>query len=110
MARERTEEGLVAARARYNGKLPVRGPAITGDQIKTAKDAAVARRHERGEGGRGDRGVPRATLYRHVPDITSLRAADRAGRRLRRARSAAVRNPAIIASRHRSGRVAVKIT
>ena len=37
MARERTEEGLVAARARYHGKLPVRGPAVTGDQIKTAR-------------------------------------------------------------------------
>lgn len=71
MIRERTIEGLEAARARHNGKLPVRGPSITPDQIRTAK--ILAAQGEMSATRIAEViGVSRATLYRHVP-ITELR-------------------------------------
>lgn len=71
IARERTREGLDAARERHGGKLPVRGPSITADQIETARTLAKT-------GMSGARiaaviGVSRATLYRHVGDLGALR-------------------------------------
>ena len=71
MARERTLEGLEAARERHGGTLPARGPAIRPDQIEAAK--LLAR-----QGGMSAQriaeviGVCRATLYRHV-DVAALR-------------------------------------
>ena len=71
MISERTVEGLIAARERHGGKLPVRGPKITPDQISAATLLA------RQGGMTGQRiadliGVSRATLYRHV-DVAALR-------------------------------------
>ncbi len=71
MISERTLEGLEAARERHGGKLPVRGPKITPDQIEAA--TLLAR-----QGGMSAQriaeliGVSRATLYRYV-DVSSLR-------------------------------------
>ena len=71
MIRERTLEGLEAARERHGGKLPARGPKITPDQIAAATLLAQ-------QGGMSAQriaeliGVSRATLYRHV-DVSSLR-------------------------------------
>jgi DNA invertase Pin-like site-specific DNA recombinase len=73
MARERTREGLEAAKVRHGGTLPVRGPSIKRSQIESAEhlarttDWSSARIAE-------SIGVSRATLYRHV-DIARLRAA-----------------------------------
>ena len=69
---ERTREGLVAARERHGGKLPVRGPSITADQIETAR--MLARTQPAMSAARIAEviGVSRATLYRHL-DIAALR-------------------------------------
>ena len=70
ITRERTIEGLAAARERRGGKLPVRGPSISGDKVQTARQLAS-------QGMSASRiaeivGVSRATLYRHV-DLTAAR-------------------------------------
>lgn len=71
MTKERTIEGLVAARERHGGTLPVRGPSIKPDQVETARmlarttDMSMQRIAE-------VIGVSRATLYRHV-DVVALR-------------------------------------
>jgi DNA invertase Pin-like site-specific DNA recombinase len=72
MTKERTIEGLAAAKVRHGGKLPTRGPSITADQIKTAEmlaaDPAMSAARIADVIG-----VSRATLYRHV-DLGKLRA------------------------------------
>lgn len=75
ITRERTVEGLAAARERRGGKLPVRGSSISSDKIATA-------RHLASQGMSAARiaeivGVSRATLYRHV-DLTAAREAHQA--------------------------------
>jgi len=70
ITQERVAEGLAAARERYKGTLPVRGPGIKPDQIETAKMLAAG-------GMSASRiaeviGVSRATLYRHV-DLAGAR-------------------------------------
>jgi DNA invertase Pin-like site-specific DNA recombinase len=72
LTRERTLEGLAAARERHGGRLPVRGPSITADQIETARTLAVT--HPEMSAARIAEviGVSRATLYRHV-DVAALR-------------------------------------
>lgn len=70
MARERTLEGLEAARERHGGTLPTRGPAIRPDQIEAAK--LLARQGMSSKRIAEVIGVSRATLYRHV-DVPSLR-------------------------------------
>lgn len=72
MTRERTLEGLEAARQRHGGKLPVRGPSISAEKIKTAAMLAATTdmpAHRVAE----VIGVSRATLYRHV-NIGAIRA------------------------------------
>jgi hypothetical protein len=68
----RAAEGLAAARECHGGKLPVRGPSITADQLETAR--TLARTHPRMSAARiaDVIGVSRATLYRHV-DVAALR-------------------------------------
>jgi DNA invertase Pin-like site-specific DNA recombinase len=72
MTRERTLEGLAAAKERHGGTLPVRGPSISADQIETARTLAVT--HPEMSAARIAEviGVSRATLYRHV-DVAALR-------------------------------------
>jgi DNA invertase Pin-like site-specific DNA recombinase len=72
IARERTIEGMDAARERHGGTLPVRGPSITADQKATARMLARSGM----PAGRIAKvvGVSRATLYRHV-DLAAERAA-----------------------------------
>jgi len=72
LTRERTLEGLAAARERHGGTLPTRGPSITADQIETAK--LLARTHPEMSAKRIAEviDVSRATLYRHV-DLLLLR-------------------------------------
>jgi len=72
LTRERTLEGLAAARERHGGTLPTRGPSITADQIETAK--LLARTHPEMSAKRIAEviDVSRATLYRHV-DVLALR-------------------------------------
>ena len=71
MIRERTLEGLEAARERHGGKLPAAGRRSRPDQIAAA--TLLAR-----QGGMSAQriaeliGVCRATLYRYV-DVSSLR-------------------------------------
>lgn len=72
ITQERVEEGLRAARVRYGGKLPVRGPVISGDQIATAE--MLARSGMSSTRIAGAIGVSRATLYRHV-NVTEAREA-----------------------------------
>ena len=72
MIRERTLEGLEAARERHGGKLPARGPSIRPDQLEAAK--VLAARGEMSAKRIAEViGVSRATLYRHV-DIAAIRA------------------------------------
>lgn len=64
--RERTVEGLDAAKERHGGTLPRRGPSWTEDQARTARDLFAARETN---GMSAERiaavvGVSRATLYR----------------------------------------------
>lgn len=72
LTKERTIEGLAAARERHGGKLPTRGPSIKPDQIETARMLAV--QHPEMSAARIAEviGVSRPTLYRHV-DIAALR-------------------------------------
>ncbi len=72
LTRERTLEGLAAAKDRHGGTLPVRGPSITSDQVSTATMLATA--HPEMSAARIAEviGVSRATLYRHV-DVGALR-------------------------------------
>lgn len=71
MTRERTIEGLAAAKARHGGQLPTRGPSITADQIETAKRLAAEQDMSAARIA-AVIGVSRATLYRHV-DLAALR-------------------------------------
>ncbi len=72
LTRERTVEGLAAAKERHGGTLPVRDPSVTADQIETARTLAVT--HPETSAARIAEviGVSRATLYRHV-DVAALR-------------------------------------
>jgi DNA invertase Pin-like site-specific DNA recombinase len=70
ITRERTLEGLAAAKERHGGKIPVRGPSITADQIETAR--MLARQGMPAARIADVVGVSRATLYRHV-DVGALR-------------------------------------
>jgi DNA invertase Pin-like site-specific DNA recombinase len=72
LTRERTLEGLAAAKERHGGKLPGRGPSIKPDQIETAR--MLAKEHPEMSAARIAEviGVSRATLYRHV-DVVALR-------------------------------------
>jgi len=73
MTRERTLEGLEAARERRGGKLPTRKPSFTDNQRSTAE--MLARTSDlSGKDIAEVIGVSRATLYRHVP-IAEIRAA-----------------------------------
>ena len=65
MARDRTLEGLAAARVRHGGKLPARGPSISPDKIKIGQEL-MDRREVSAERIAQMLGVSRATLYRHV--------------------------------------------
>jgi DNA invertase Pin-like site-specific DNA recombinase len=71
MARERTVEGMQAARVRHGGRLPVRGPVITADQIRTATTMAASTDMSAARIAQVV-GVSRATLYRHV-DLGRIR-------------------------------------
>lgn len=63
--RERTIEGMIAARERHGGALPVRGPSVTPDQLNTAR--MLARTTDMSAQRIADViGVSRATLYRHL--------------------------------------------
>lgn len=65
ITRERTIEGLVAARERHGGALPVRGPSVTSDQLDTAR--MLARTTDMSAQRIAEViGVSRATLYRHL--------------------------------------------
>jgi len=79
MIRERTVEGLDAARERHGGTLPGRGPSITADQTETARTLA-ANSDMSAERIASVIGVSRATLYRHVPvaEIRTARSAEAA--------------------------------
>lgn len=72
LTRERTLEGLAAARDRHGGKLPVRGPSISADQLETAR--TLARAHPDMSAARiaAVVGVSRSTLYRHL-DLGAIR-------------------------------------
>ncbi len=72
LTRERTLEGLAAARERHGGRLPVRGPSISAEKIETAR--MLAAHHPEMSAARiaDVIGVSRATLYRHV-DVAALR-------------------------------------
>lgn len=72
LTRERTLEGLAAARERHGGVLPTRGPSISAEKIETARMLAV--QHPEMSAARIAEviGVSRATLYRHV-DVAALR-------------------------------------
>lgn len=72
LTRERTLEGLAAARERHGGRLPVRGPSISAEKIETAR--MLAAHHPEMPAARiaDVIGVSRATLYRHV-DVAALR-------------------------------------
>jgi DNA invertase Pin-like site-specific DNA recombinase len=71
MARERTLEGLAAAKERHGGMLPVRGPSISPDKIETARELATVTDMSAARIAEVI-GVSRATLYRHV-DLAQLR-------------------------------------
>lgn len=76
ITRERTIEGLAAARERHGGTLPVRGPSFTEDQKSTA--LMLARTTDMSAQRIAEViGVSRATLYRHV-DVGTERRADEA--------------------------------
>ena len=65
---ERTVEGMKAAKARHGGKLPARGPSMTDDQIRTAREL-FANRESNGMSAQRIAdvvGVSRATLYRNL--------------------------------------------
>jgi DNA invertase Pin-like site-specific DNA recombinase len=66
MARERTIEGLTAARERHGGKLPARGPSIDPGKLAVAREL-----YDRGElpAKRIAEivGISRASLYRTLP-------------------------------------------
>jgi DNA invertase Pin-like site-specific DNA recombinase len=65
MASERTVEGLDAARERHGGKLPVRGPSVSPDQVAIAQE--LFDRHEMpAHRIAAAIGCSRSTLYRHI--------------------------------------------
>jgi DNA invertase Pin-like site-specific DNA recombinase len=69
---ERTRDGLAAARARYGGKLPARGPSISADTL-----AAACQLYQRGEMpvrriSAAD-GISRASLYGHCREVVVRR-------------------------------------
>lgn len=72
LAKERTREGLDAAKVRYGGTLPKRGKSVSDEQIETAR--RLATEHPEWSSARiaTSVGMSRPTLYRHV-DIASLR-------------------------------------
>lgn len=72
LTRERTIEGLAAAKERHGGTLPVRGPSVSQEKIATARMLAVQHPEMSAARIAGVIGVSRATLYRHV-DIAALR-------------------------------------
>jgi DNA invertase Pin-like site-specific DNA recombinase len=65
ITKERTIEGLAAARERHGGQLPIRGPSVTADQLDTARMLAATTLMSAGRIAEVI-GVSRATLYRHV--------------------------------------------
>jgi DNA invertase Pin-like site-specific DNA recombinase len=71
LTRERTLEGLDAARERHGGMLPPRGPSITDDQLTRAAELAATTDMNAAAIAEAV-GVSRATLYRHV-DVAGLR-------------------------------------
>ena len=74
ITRERTIEGLEAARERHGGAVPVRGPSVTADQLATAR--TLARTTDMSAQRIADViGVSRATLYRHI-DVGAERRAE----------------------------------
>jgi DNA invertase Pin-like site-specific DNA recombinase len=74
ITRERTIEGLEAARERHGGAVPVRGPSVTADQLATAR--TLARTTDMSAQRIADViGVSRATLYRHI-DVGAERLAE----------------------------------
>jgi DNA invertase Pin-like site-specific DNA recombinase len=65
MARERTLEGLAAARVRYGGTLPVRKPSMSPDKVALGRE--LLERRDMTAGRVAEMlGVSRATLYRNV--------------------------------------------
>ena len=77
MTRERTLEGLEAARERHGGSIPVRGASFTAEQRKRAEELARQTTFSANQIAEMV-GVSRATLYRHV-DITAIRTAGQQG-------------------------------
>lgn len=71
LTRQRTADGLEAARERNGGKLPPRGPSFTDAQRAKAEKLLATTDFPAGEVARMV-GVSRATLYRHV-DVLAIR-------------------------------------
>jgi DNA invertase Pin-like site-specific DNA recombinase len=65
---ERTVEGLAAARERHGGKLPGRGPSLSPDKVRIARDLFASREANGMSAARIAEvvGCSRATLYRHL--------------------------------------------
>ena len=83
LTRERTVEGLAAAKDRHGGTLPVRGPAIKPDQIETARMLALAHPDMSAADRRDHRRQPRHFVP--APGVAALReAALRTGARATR--------------------------
>jgi DNA invertase Pin-like site-specific DNA recombinase len=66
--RERTRDGLAAAKVRHGGKLPVRGPSITDDKLAVAREL-FARRDMPAARIAEVVGISRASLYRLLGDV-----------------------------------------
>jgi DNA invertase Pin-like site-specific DNA recombinase len=68
MIRERTIEGLAAAKVRHGGKLPGRGPSLSPDKVKIARELFANREASGMSAARIAEvvGCSRATLYRHL--------------------------------------------
>jgi len=71
LTRQRTIEGLEAARERNGGSLPVRGASFTDDQRRNAEELARNTNFSALKIAQMV-GVSRATLYRHV-DVAAIR-------------------------------------
>jgi DNA invertase Pin-like site-specific DNA recombinase len=71
LTRQRTADGLEAARERHGGKLPPRGPSFTDTQRTKAEKLLATTDFPAGEVAKMV-GVSRATLYRHV-DVLAIR-------------------------------------
>lgn len=63
--RERTVEGLAAAKVRRGGKLPGRKPSLSPQKIATARELFASRRYSAAQIAEIV-GCSRATLYRHL--------------------------------------------